>query len=202
VATSAATDLREQALAKFLEAKEIIGDDGSVAPEKLEAFNAKMSEAKDLDKSYRAAAAGEGNVVSLRDSLQYYTGKATGSPMQFQTTELDPEQLDVAWGQQFIDSEAYKGLGVGSAQQRDHHFRTMPVALPSLPGLAAAASDVIHTESGRLRRPGPPPDPLGSRCMAGRRSASGISSRTRPRPPATASTTPPRPASTRPPGLP
>lgn len=147
---TAAVDLREQALAKFLEAKGLVDDEtGEVPPENLEAFNALMSEAKDLDaKAVKAQEGGE-NLGTLAERLQYYTGKATGTPIQFRATTLDPDSPK-SLGEQFVASEAYAELQAnGAFESPDSRFRSKPVFL-TVPGrvMGAATSDVVHTQAG------------------------------------------------------
>jgi hypothetical protein len=161
-------DLREQALAKFLEAKELIGGDGEVTAENLPAFNTLMSEAKELDRQYGVSMQGSENKETLRERLEYYTGKATGTPIRFVTTTLDPNGRK-SLGEQFVASEAYAKLKASGALNPGSTFRTDPViAVPGMTSFSAAAGDVIHTEAGgsagpaNVRLPGiysfgPPP---------------------------------------------
>lgn len=142
-----AVDLREQAVAKFKAAKDLVGEDGAVPSEKLDAFNAYLTEAKDLDKQYAIAAASEGDVETVAERLAFYTGVVTGQPMRFNRTELDasgPKSL----GAQFVGSKAYRELKAsGSLDSENSRFRSDPVVLAA-PGFRAAASDVIQTEDG------------------------------------------------------
>lgn len=145
---TAAVDLREQALAKFLEAKELIGPEGEVKAENLDQFNALMTEAKDLDAQYGKAQAGSDNRETLRERLEYYTGKVTGSPIRFATTTLDPNSRK-SLGEQFVTSAAYEKLKASGALNPGSTFRTDPViAVPGMTSFGAATSDIIHTESG------------------------------------------------------
>lgn len=150
---TAAVDLREQALAKFLEAKELIGSDGEVTAENLDRFNALMTEAKQLDAEYAKASAGDANRETLRERLEYYTAKATGTPIRFQSTTLDPNSHR-SLGEQFVSSDAYKRLRESGALNPGSVFRTDPViGVPGVRGFSAAADDVIHTESGGSSAP-------------------------------------------------
>lgn len=144
-----AVDLREQALAKFLEAKALIdADSGEVKAENLEQFNALMTEAKAIDAQAGKAQTADDNVGTLRERLEYYTGKATGTPMRFQATSLDPNS-HLSLGAQFTNSDAYKRLvASGALNSPDSRFRSDPVIIGAPKGFGAATSDVIHTESG------------------------------------------------------
>ncbi len=106
-----ANELREQALQKFIDAKALIDPEtDELSPEKEPEFKVVMDEAMALDKRYEAAAAREnGSVDRLDERLAYYTGKATGEPMRFNRTELDPTR-NMSLGQQFVASDAYKEL--------------------------------------------------------------------------------------------
>lgn len=154
--STAAVDLREQALAKFLEAKALVGDEGEVPAEKLEAFNALMTEAKELDAQAAKAATADDNLGTLSERLQYYTAKATGSPIQFKATSLDPNSPR-SLGEQFVGSDAYKELQAsGAFDSPDSRFRSKPVFL-TVPErvMGAATSDIVHTQAGGSAGPAP-----------------------------------------------
>lgn len=145
-----ATDLREQALAKLIEAKALTDDAGDVKAEDQDRFDALMQEFHDLDAAAGKAATHEDNVGTLRERMEWYTGKATGSPMRFVSTTLDPN-ASKSMGQQFIDSEAYKALvASGALGSENARFRSDPVVVGGrgARGFKAAASDIVHTESG------------------------------------------------------
>lgn len=144
-----ATDLREQALAKFLEAKALVGEDGAISAENEPHFQTIMAEAMRLDKEYAAAKAKEdGGVEKLSERLAWYTGKATGEAMRFNSTELDPKR-SMSLGAQFTSSEEYKRLVASGALETDNRrFDTGRIVLTPRPVMGAAASDVIQTESG------------------------------------------------------
>lgn len=147
---SKAVELREQALAKLNEAKGLTDAEGNVAAEDEERFNALMGEFHDLDKQVARAQTTEDNIGSIADRMAYYTGKATGTPMRFNSVQLDPNARK-SMGQQFIESEAYKALlASGSLKSENSPFRSDPVIVGRrATQFGAAASDVINTESGQ-----------------------------------------------------
>jgi len=152
---SKATELREQALQKFKDARALVDSNGNVPAEKLEAFNATMSDAMDTDKAYEQAAAAENlSVGRLDERLGAYTAEATGGPgMRFNRTPLDPAKSG-SLGQQFVQSAEYARLREGNALESDSSpFNTGRVVLTPrvhqgrVP-MGAAAGDTIQTESG------------------------------------------------------
>jgi HK97 family phage major capsid protein len=147
---TAAVSKREEALAKLLEAKGLVEADDSVKTENEERFQALMGEFRELDAQAQKAATQDDNIGSLRERMQFYTGKATGAPMRFNSTELDTNAAKTP-GQQFVESEAYKGLvASGTLDSPDGHFRVSPVVVgrPIPQRFQGAATDVIQTESG------------------------------------------------------
>src|SRR5687768_11349979 len=106
---SKAIALREQATAKLAEAKALTDADGNVPAEHDEQFNATMAEFHELDKQVAKAQTTDDNIGSLADRMGYYTGKVTGTPMRFQSTQLDPS-AGKSMGQQFVESQAYADL--------------------------------------------------------------------------------------------
>lgn len=149
-------DLKEQAFAKFTEAQKLEGEDGTVAAEDEERYNALVAEAIELDRQAGAAAVTEGSRTSLHERLSEYNERATGMPMVFNRTSLDP-RANMSLGQQFVASETYRRLvESGALNTRGASFRTDPVVAFAPRGLQmrAAASDVIHTGDGGSS-PGP-----------------------------------------------
>jgi Phage capsid family len=145
-----AAELREAALAKLLEAKALVGADGNVPEEDNPQFTSLMGEFRDLDREASQASTTDDNIGTIRERFEWYTGKATGTPLRFQSTELDPNS-HLSAGEQFIQSDAYKGLvqsGVIASPQG--RFRTDPVIVGRpIPGrMLGAATDIIQTESG------------------------------------------------------
>lgn len=149
--TAQAGGLREQALAKLIEAKALVGDDGIVPAEEQDRFSALMGEFKDLDSQVAKAGELDGDVEKLSERLAWYTGKATGTPMRFSAVDLDPNAR-LSLGEQFIASDAFKKLTASDVLATPNgRFRTDPVVLQSraIPGrMLGAASDIIQTESG------------------------------------------------------
>lgn len=146
---SKATDLREQALQKFLDAKALVGADGNVPAEQRAAFEGHMAEAMEFDKQYEAEAKKENlSPGRLHERLTEYTAAATGGPgMRFNRTTLDPN-AKASLGAQFVASEEYKQLLHSGALESDNrHFDTGRVVLAPMK-IGAAASDLIQTESG------------------------------------------------------
>ena len=140
-----AAEAREAALAKLLEAKALVGDDGTVSAEDEPAFVALMAEFNALDQSAAKAGDLEANMERLSDRLGWYTGKATGTAMRFSAVEVDPRKPRTL-GEQFVASEPFKKLAEsGVLATPNGRFRTDPVVLDRPLG---AASDIIQTESG------------------------------------------------------
>jgi HK97 family phage major capsid protein len=142
-------DLREQALAKLLEAKALEDADGNVAAENFERQKALMAEFTDLDKQVKAAAESEGMRSLATDRLSWYQEAATGLPMRFARTQLDPAGPK-SLGQQFVQSQAYQQLKSSGVFASDNaRFRSDPVVAAPHLKFMGAASDVINTESGQ-----------------------------------------------------
>jgi len=145
-----AVEIREQALAKLLEAKALVGPDGNVAAEHDDAFRAHMDEFRALDAQAGKQATQDDNIGTLRERMEFYTGKATGTPVRFQRTELDPNSA-LSPGEQFVRSSAYRGLvESGVIATPNGRFRTDPVVVgrPVPQRMLGAATDIIQTESG------------------------------------------------------
>jgi hypothetical protein len=145
-----AVDLREQALARFQAAAALENEDGTIAAEKVDEYNAIVAEAMELDKQAAKAGTAEGNHTTVAERLSYYQEAATGAPMRFARTALDPRAA-MSLGEQFIASDTYKKLQESGALQSPRAaFRTDPVTLISPRGgvqrFGAAASDILHTE--------------------------------------------------------
>lgn len=147
---SKAIELREQALAKLTEAKALTDAEGNVKAEDEDRFGALMEEFRELDAQVAKAQTIDDGVGTLRERFEWYTGKATGTPMRFNSTPLDP-LAGKSMGQQFVESAAYKELAAsGALSSENTKFRSDPVVVGRRPagGFQAAASDVIQTESG------------------------------------------------------
>lgn len=159
---SSAVAFREEALQRLTEARELTDPaTGQPAPENVEAYNAKMAEFAEADNKRQLAEKTDGNVSSAKEAWQYYTGAMTGEPMQFASTQIDGKSAKSA-GQQFVESKEYKELiASGRLTTPGSKFETGAVAVaPRLGQFKAAASDIVHTESGgshivpALRLPG------------------------------------------------
>ena len=146
---SKAIEYREQALAKLTEARDLAEDDGQPSAENQERFNALMDEFAALDQKRQNAETTDGNVSSAKEAWQFYTGKLTGQAMQFASTQIDGKSAKSP-GQQFVESPEYKELiASGRLQTPGSKFETGAVAVaPRLGQFQAAASDIVHTESG------------------------------------------------------
>lgn len=140
--------LREQALAKLLEAKAMVDPaTGDLPADRAEGYAAVMAEFTQLDESAAKAQTQDEQIGNMRERLEWYTGKATGTPMRFRSTILDP-QRPMSLGQQFVSSEAYDQLKAsGVLGSNDSSFRTAPVIGSSkIHRALAAATDIVHTE--------------------------------------------------------
>lgn len=159
---SKAIELREQALAKLSEARDLTDPEtGQPTPENQDRYNAVMGEFAHLDEQRQAAETTDGNVSRQKEAWQYYTGKLTGQPVQFTSMPLDQSSAKSP-GEQFIESAEYRELvGSGRLMQPGSKFETGAIAVaPRLGSFRAAADDIVHTESGgsaivpNYRRPG------------------------------------------------
>lgn len=186
VATKA-EQLREEAAAKFKEANDHIeeavkavgktvddlkADESIVDAEVMTKFDALMAEGLDLREQYEAAAKSEGRWEGLRDSLDYFHGKATGRGRVpwGQVTQYQPKARKTL-GQQFVESESYRAvLAQGVFHNESAKFVTARIceagdygdlvqtqeaaakgdaeAQEKLRELAKATSDIIHSGSG------------------------------------------------------
>lgn len=144
---STAAALREEALAKLLEAKALVVD-GAVPAEEGPRFEALMGEFREIDARAAKAQTQDDRIGTLEERLGYYTGKATGTPMRFNRTVVDPS-LPSSLGEQFVRSQAYADLKESGALSSDNSkFRSSPVVMDPRMRIGAAATDVIQTETG------------------------------------------------------
>lgn len=142
-----AVNKREEALAKLLEAKALVGDDGTVSAENEPQFQSIMGEFRELDAAVQKAAGTDEDLGRLSERMAWYTGKATGTAMRFSSTDLDPNSAK-SLGRQFVESKAYGDLvASGALSSPDSRFRTNPVVLAPQ-RFQGAAGDIVHTESG------------------------------------------------------
>lgn len=147
---SKAIEYREQALAKLSEARDLT-DPATGAPtaENEQRYNAVMAEFAALDKKRQDAETTDGNVSAAKEAWQYYTGKLTGDPVQFTSMKLDPKSTKSP-GEQFVESAEYKDIvASGRLQVPGSKFESGAIAVaPRLGTFQAAATDVVHTETG------------------------------------------------------
>ena len=95
-AESKATELREEAAAKFKEAHDFMegccktagvtmddlkDDESKISAEDLASFDVLMEDGQRLRAEYEVAAKTEGRYEGLRESMDYFHGKATGKPL-------------------------------------------------------------------------------------------------------------------------
>lgn len=141
-------DLREKALAELTAARDLVHD-GEVKAEDLGQFTAHMEAFSQIDADAAQAATTDEQLGTLTERLAWYTGKATGSPMRFRSTILDPAS-GMSMGEQFIQSEAYAQLKESGVLGSDGAaFKSMPViGSPGAHRAYAAASDIVTTGAG------------------------------------------------------
>jgi HK97 family phage major capsid protein len=142
-------EYREQALAKLTEARNLTEDGGLPTAENQVAFDAAMAEFTELDAKRAAAEKTEGNVSTAEQAWQYYSGKLTGEPMQFASTEIDAKSRKSA-GEQFVDSAEYKALIDSPGLLTPGSKLSMSPVVVGSRGVrfGAAATDIVHTGSG------------------------------------------------------
>lgn len=132
--------IREEALAKLLEAQALVHD-GEIKAEDQAQFDALFAEFREIDDRANKAKGEADKVETISDRLAYYAGKAAGRPVAFRTVSVD-RQPGMTLGQAFVASEEYAGLlKSGALQSNDRSFRTGQ--------FAAAAGDVIGSTSGQ-----------------------------------------------------
>jgi HK97 family phage major capsid protein len=133
-----AAALREEAIAAFMAADELVVDEAGAAPENQVRFDALMAEGREKMDQYRAQSAREGTVLSLRETLGEIAGGVKGNgPIPFTAHELD-RPAGKTLGQAFVDSAEYKELlASGNLKSDRSSFKSSP--------FQAAANDVIHS---------------------------------------------------------
>jgi HK97 family phage major capsid protein len=144
---SKATELREQAAAKFKEAKDLVGEKSAdqISSEDMTKFEKIMQDAKKLDEEYLTAAKGEEKVMGLKDRLEFYHGKATGERLPFGEGVVTSAASSKSVGQQYIESKEYSQLKASGALESDSaSFKTNPFKTER-----KAATDVINTTVGQ-----------------------------------------------------
>lgn len=142
-----AAALREEAISKFQAADAlIVGEDGPKAEDR-EQFDALFAEGTGLMQQYRAQAATEGQVLSVREMLSDVGGAVRGSgPIPFQVLQ-GPGAIGRrrSMGAQFTESPEYAALVKSGALNSDNaSFKSAPFH----PDMRAAATDVISSGGG------------------------------------------------------
>ena len=135
-----AAELREQALAKLMEAK-AYSETQDMDPTRLEAL---MAEFREADAIAGRAQTAEDSIGTIQERLEWYAGKATGSPVHFSTKRIEVG-AGMSAGAAFTASEQYRELVASGALASDRS------AFKSRPFLAAgggAASDVVQSNTG------------------------------------------------------
>lgn len=139
---SKATDLRDQAAAKFKAAHDLVKDKDAtnLSKEDEATFDRLMNEATDLDGQFQKAAATDEKIGSLKERLDFYHGKATGgAPIPWNRIIIGNPTPGKSLGQSFVDSPEYKELQESGALGSDNaRFKTNPVVADT-----KAAGDVI-----------------------------------------------------------
>ena len=132
-----AAALREEAIAAFKAADELIVDDSGPAAEDQERFDALMAEGREKMDAYKAQSAREGTVLSLRETLSDIAGGVRGSgPVPF--TQVTVPTQGRSLGEAFTASEEYKALIASGALASDRAaFKSSP--------FQAATTDVINS---------------------------------------------------------
>lgn len=146
---SAATQLREQAAAKFKEANDLYetkkGKDDELSAEDTTAFDKILAEAKALDEQYTKSAARGEKVDGLKERMGFYHETATGRKMPFGEGGVQIVPSTKTAGQQFTESPEYKALREsGALESENAAFKTSHVKTER-----KAATDVINTTVGQ-----------------------------------------------------
>jgi len=140
-----ASEAREFAARQYADAQALVeGKDAhDLDDDTFTRFDALMADGAKADERYVALAGKEGKVATLRERLDYYSTRATGSGIPWQrvvTTQPDPP-AGKSIGDQFVNSEEYKGLVGSRALDSDNApFKTSPFHPET-----KAATDVLHT---------------------------------------------------------
>jgi HK97 family phage major capsid protein len=138
-----AAALREEAIAAFQAADKLsVGEDGPKAEDKA-AFDAHFAEGTEKMKAFRAAAATEGQVISVREALADVAGGVRGQgPIPFAAHTIERQPGKTA-GQAFVESKEYSDLKASGALSSDR------ASFKSSPFLAVAEpTDVIYSGTG------------------------------------------------------
>lgn len=141
---SSAVQLREEALAKLIEAREyaaangVEAEGGELPADKQPIFDGLMTEFRELDSKAQKAAANGDNVGTLRERMEWYTGKATGQVVPFTVRQIAAPGRGQSLGQAFVESQEYRDLlASGNLQSDRSSFRSVP--------FQAATTDIIQS---------------------------------------------------------
>jgi HK97 family phage major capsid protein len=136
---SKSVTLREEAIAAFKAADALVVDDSGPKAEDKERFDAFMAEGTEKMNAFRQAAADEGQVITLRDTLASVAGAVRGSgPVPFSRIQVPGPGAGQTLGAAFVASKEYADLvASGNLQSDRSSFRSTP--------FQAAATDVIHS---------------------------------------------------------
>lgn len=129
-----AIELREQAQAKFAEAKALVEgiDPSDLDAETEQKFNATMDEAQQLLGQWQSKSKTEGNAAKLGDVMQFFDEvKGGGAPIPWATHQVQAEaDSRKSLGDTFIESDAYKALVESGALKSDRaSFKSEPVTV-------------------------------------------------------------------------
>lgn len=133
-----AAALRESAIASFQAADALVGSDDTVKAEDQPAFDAHMADGRRLMDDYRAQAAREGDIISMREALSDIAGGVRGSgPLPFSEVQIT-RAAGQTLGDAFVASDEYRELVATGALSSDRAaFKSRP--------FQAATTDVIHS---------------------------------------------------------
>jgi len=146
--------LREQAAAKFKEAKDYsdslsgrksdTGEPQDASEEELQKFDGLTTEARTLDGQFKAKAKDEGLHIDLREGMEFYYSKATGGG-KLPWHQVNVREIAPTMGQEYVESEAYKALiKSGRLTSEKAQYGQLSDAVV----LGKAAGDLIQSESG------------------------------------------------------
>jgi HK97 family phage major capsid protein len=142
-----AAALREEAIAKFKSADDLVsGEDGPKA-EDQERFDTLFSEGQGLMKQYQEQSAREGQVISVREALSDMAGGVKGgNPIPFSGREIqmDPN-AGKSLGDMFVGSAEYGDLKASGALDSDTSGRSFKT---SFQPESKAATDIVGTTVG------------------------------------------------------
>lgn len=144
--------LREDAKAKFAEAKKFGDDhgmnkeDADPSAEDLEAVTKILAEAKDLDAQYLKESQKQGIFTTIEERFKFYSEGVLDNPLRLHPIMQMDSESGKSLGRQFIESEEYKALQTGGLLKSERtRITTAPVQLK---GQHFAASDIVDGGTG------------------------------------------------------